>query len=329
MFRFDGAGTVTVQGLYVQDSIALDQLTINLGLRADRYVGIGTSASALEPRAGVSYAVARTATMVRASYGRTLETPYNENLVLSSSTGPGGLSNAFGGFGDLAADTRAHGDRRPAGARRLALLRRRLLLEADDERLRLRRAARYPDRVPHRVAEVADRRAVGARHPRPPRRLQRLHGVRPHDRPVLRAGNRRAALQLAALLGRVPHDHDEKFEQTTNLQYEWLRPIGGWVALTWRYDSGLVAGHVPDYATALTLTGDRNRPRSASIAAARSPRPRRRSPPAGPPPGAPRGWSSRPTAPRTTTRTRRASRRGTCSTWASAPTTCGTPDASG
>ncbi len=29
-----------------------------------------------------------------------------------------------------------------------------------------------------------------------------------------------------------------------------------WAALSWRYDSGLVAGSVPDYATALTLTGD-------------------------------------------------------------------------
>jgi hypothetical protein len=29
-----------------------------------------------------------------------------------------------------------------------------------------------------------------------------------------------------------------------------------WIAFTWRYDSGLVAGSVPDYATALTLTAD-------------------------------------------------------------------------
>jgi hypothetical protein len=31
---------------------------------------------------------------------------------------------------------------------------------------------------------------------------------------------------------------------------------GGFVAVTWRYDSGLVAGAVPDFATALTLTPD-------------------------------------------------------------------------
>src|SRR6202023_3980607 len=40
------------------------------------------------------------------------------------------------------------------------------------------------------------------------------------------------------------------------VQYAFYRPIGAWVALSWRYDSGLVAGSVPDYATALTLTPD-------------------------------------------------------------------------
>ena len=50
-------------------------------------------------------------------------------------------------------------------------------------------------------------------------------------------------------------DHDEKFNQTTHLQYQpWRR--GPWVGFNWRYDSGLVAGAVPDYATALTFDGD-------------------------------------------------------------------------
>src|SRR5258708_25969441 len=48
----------------------------------------------VQPRLGVSYAVPRSNTVLRASYGRTLETPYNENLLLSSGVGLGGL------FGD-------------------------------------------------------------------------------------------------------------------------------------------------------------------------------------------------------------------------------------
>jgi hypothetical protein len=39
-------------------------------------------------------------------------------------------------------------------------------------------------------------------------------------------------------------DHDEKFNQTTHLQYQpWKR--GPWFGFNWRYDSGLVAGSVP------------------------------------------------------------------------------------
>jgi hypothetical protein len=50
-------------------------------------------------------------------------------------------------------------------------------------------------------------------------------------------------------------DHDEKFNQTTHVQYQpWKR--GPWVGFNWRYDSGLVAGAVPDFATALTFDGD-------------------------------------------------------------------------
>jgi hypothetical protein len=41
-------------------------------------------------------------------------------------------------------------------------------------------------------------------------------------------------------------DHDEKFNQTTHLQYQpWKR--GPWVGFNWRYDSGLVAGNAPCY----------------------------------------------------------------------------------
>ena len=39
-------------------------------------------------------------------------------------------------------------------------------------------------------------------------------------------------------------DHDEKFNQTTHLQYQpWKQ--GPWVGFNWRYDSGLVAGQTP------------------------------------------------------------------------------------
>ena len=39
-------------------------------------------------------------------------------------------------------------------------------------------------------------------------------------------------------------DHDEKFNETTHLQYQPFKR-GPWVGFNWRYDSGLVAGPVP------------------------------------------------------------------------------------
>src|SRR4029077_1306483 len=51
-------------------------------------------------------------------------------------------------------------------------------------------------------------------------------------------------------------DHDQKFNSTVNLQQTFDKVHGIWGALSWRYDSGLVAGSVPDFATALTLSGD-------------------------------------------------------------------------
>ena len=39
-------------------------------------------------------------------------------------------------------------------------------------------------------------------------------------------------------------DHDEKFNQTTHLQYQPWK-TGPWIGFNWRYDSGLVAGAIP------------------------------------------------------------------------------------
>src|SRR5438046_9835493 len=63
-----------------------------MGVRFDNYNGI-TKGRLLQPRLGVSYLVKRTGTVLRASFTRNFETPYNENLILSSATGAGGLAN--------------------------------------------------------------------------------------------------------------------------------------------------------------------------------------------------------------------------------------------
>jgi hypothetical protein len=48
-------------------------------------------------------------------------------------------------------------------------------------------------------------------------------------------------------------DHDEKFNQTTHIQYQpWKR--GPWLGFNWRYDSGLVAGFTPCLAATATCS---------------------------------------------------------------------------
>ena len=69
--------------LYAQDQIKAGNWLFNLGIRGDLYNGL-TIARQAEPRVGVSYTVKQTSTVLRLSYARTLESPFNENLVLSS-----------------------------------------------------------------------------------------------------------------------------------------------------------------------------------------------------------------------------------------------------
>ena len=42
-------------------------------------------------------------------------------------------------------------------------------------------------------------------------------------------------------------DHDERFNETTHLQYQLPIKLRPWVGFNWRFDSGLVAGAVPCY----------------------------------------------------------------------------------
>src|SRR4030095_1484920 len=53
-------------------------------------------------------------------------------------------------------------------------------------------------------------------------------------------------------------DHDQAFQQTTQVQYQFhqFAKMEPYISFSWRYDSGLVAGSAPDFATALAMTPD-------------------------------------------------------------------------
>ena len=89
LYQYFGHTDVKELALYIEDQIKAGNWLLNVGIRGDLYNGL-TVARQAEPRLGVAYSIKPTNTVLRISYARTLETPFNENLVLSSS----GCSNA-------------------------------------------------------------------------------------------------------------------------------------------------------------------------------------------------------------------------------------------
>ena len=68
---------------YGEDTVTKGGFQVNFGLRGDNYNGLAIQRQ-VEPRAGISYNIKQSGTVLRISYARTQETPFNENLVLSS-----------------------------------------------------------------------------------------------------------------------------------------------------------------------------------------------------------------------------------------------------
>ncbi len=83
IYTYNGHTDIKETALYIQDTLTLKNLTLNLGTRLDLYYGIA-NAQQLEPRLGAAYNIKRTNTVLRLSYARTMETPFNENLILAS-----------------------------------------------------------------------------------------------------------------------------------------------------------------------------------------------------------------------------------------------------
>ncbi len=83
LYTFHGHANIRELAMFIQDTMTIKNWTFNLGLRFDYYDGI-TSAKQAEPRFGIAYHIKPTNTVLRVSYARTLETPFNENLVLAS-----------------------------------------------------------------------------------------------------------------------------------------------------------------------------------------------------------------------------------------------------
>ncbi len=249
MYHYYGHAKIREVALFVEDSITIKNWSFNLGFREDIYHGI-TSATQPEPRLGIAYNIKPSGTVLRISYARSLETPFNENLVLSSlgcndpvinalmsaagpcetaPLGPGwrnefhaGLQQAFGKY--LVVDgeyiwkyTHKAYDFSILGASPITFP-----VEWDHSKI-----PGYAVRasVPnfHGLSAFIVFSHVAARFFTP-----QISGI--------------GATPGGSTVFRI--DHDENFNQTTHLQYQpWKK--GPWFGFNWRYDSGLVAGPVP------------------------------------------------------------------------------------
>jgi hypothetical protein len=259
LFNFRDKGTIDQQAFYFQDTISAHNASLMVGVRGDNYDGLSTGKQ-LSPRVGFSYNIKKTNTILRASYGRMFETPYNENLLLSSATGAGGLSaNVFGSTVDtpIRPGRRNHfsvGFQQAFG--RFAVVDAEYFWKytknAYDFNVLENTSIAFP--IAWNKSKL-DGFAIRVSMPE-------YHGFRAFS--VM--GHTRARYfnpEVGGLFfdtnpptGVFRIDHDQAFQQTTSLQYSpsVLKKNAGWLGFTWRYDSGLVAGEVPDYATALTLT---------------------------------------------------------------------------
>jgi len=252
LFSFHGYTDVKELALYAQDSINAGNWSFNLGLRGDFYNGISHARQA-EPRVGTAYNIKRSNTVLRVSYARTLESPFNENLVIAS-TGcsipflatlvppPGVPCNA----GPV-----TPGFRNEFHAGLQQALGRYLVVSGD-----------YIWKYTHNGYDFG---TVGSTPITFPIEWHNAkipgYAIRvsvPNYRGfsaqvVMSSVAARFFLPQVAGLPIVPPatgvfriDHDERFNETTHLQYQPWK-TGPWIGFNWRYDSGLVAGATPCY----------------------------------------------------------------------------------
>ncbi|MDX6711796.1 MAG: hypothetical protein QOH96_2812, partial [Blastocatellia bacterium] len=260
-FVFHGHTDVKQEALYAQDNLSLGNATVSLGLRFDNYNGISKS-KMLQPRLGISYLVKQTHTVLRGSYTRNFETPYNENLILSSATGAGGLANGL--LGDTSNFPLQAGRRNQFNVGFQQAIGSHLVL--DGEYFNKHTTNAYDFNVLFNTSvtfpiswQMSKLDGVSARI-----NLTNLHGltafmVLGHTRARYfppESGGLFFNSDLPAGVFRI--DHDQAFQQTTQVQYQFQqwKKIAPYVAFTWRYDSGLVSGAVPDFDTALTFPAD-------------------------------------------------------------------------
>jgi hypothetical protein len=244
LFHYHGHADIREVALYVQDTITEGNWSFNLGIRGDIYRGISTSSQA-EPRAGIAYNIKGTNTVLRVSYARILETPFNENLVVASmGDSKGVFASVLGAPGPV-----PPGQRNDFHAGFEQAFGKHLVIDAD-----------YMWKYTHNAYDFSVLFNTPITYPIAWQRSKiygpsvrvsfpDFHGLTAFFT-ASNVASRFFNPQVGGLgtdlstLGAFRIDHDQKFQETTHLQYQPRKNLP-WIGFNWRYDNGLVAGAVP------------------------------------------------------------------------------------
>ena len=255
-YGYHGHTDVKQLALYGQDTITAGNWLFNLGLRGDFYNGLAVQRQA-EPRAGISYNIKKTGTVLRVSYARTQETPFNENLVLSSQ---GCLDPVIGAiftqtYGYCTPAPFNPGFRNEFHAGLSQSVGRHFVLSGD-----------YITKYTHNAYDFSVLGATPITFPIEWKNSKipgfSLSGTLTEVKGLtLRVNMSSVAARffnpqiggvgatVATAGSNLPFriDHDERFNQTTHLEYKMPFRKSLFYSFNWRFDSGLVAGSTPCY----------------------------------------------------------------------------------
>jgi len=254
-YNFTGRADIKELALFAEDQIKVRDWLFNLGLREDVYNGL-TDANQTQPRVGIAYNIKPTTTVLRVSYARTLETPFNENLVLSSTGCTNNVLSPLLNCNAGVSGTMRPGFRNEFHAGFQQAFGKKVVFSGEyiwkythnafDFSVLGNTPITFPIDWHHsKIPGYALRADVPELHGFSAYLVASSVAARFYPPQVAGAG---ATVGATGLPFRI--DHDEKFNQTTHLQYTLTRGRllnGLWGSFNWRYDSGMVAGSTPCY----------------------------------------------------------------------------------
>ncbi len=251
-YKYYGHADIREFAFYAQDTINLHNWTFNLGLRIDDYDGISKNWQP-EPRLGIAYHLKPSNTVMRISYARTMESPFNENLVLASLGCTSPVIQAFQllvpGGACVTTSPLTPGLRNEFHAGLSQAFGKYLVLDGEyilkythnafDFSVLANTPITYPiewtnSKIPGYAIRLT---------------MPNLHGLTAYM--ITSSVAARFFSPQVAGIGATPVgfgvfriDHDEVHNATGHLQYQ-PSPKLPWLSFNWRFDSGLVAGPVP------------------------------------------------------------------------------------